>query len=276
MVRLWDPETGIELAVICGCKDDVNTFAYSPDGRRIVSGDGTFRLWDAKSGAMLAVLHARNTGYDYHITFSPDGGRIAITRAAFDEPRYRDFKILVWDAERGIKLAVLRGHSGNFLCTTYSPDGQQIATGSEDSTVCVWDAENGAKLAMLRGHEDGVVSVAYSSDGCRIVSTSYDGTIRVWDAQTHKCLEVIEVSGESEANAAGVPEMPLRPIARVHETVIEQTRDGEPLAWFPTALEQIAAHPSGQIWVGAASNHLFIIRFEGITELARQEDITKH
>jgi hypothetical protein len=84
-------------------------------------------------------------------------------------------------------------------------------------------------------------------------------------------LEAIEGSGDVKAIAAGVSKFPLRAIARVNETVIEQAQDGEPLAWFPTALEHITTQPSGRIWAGAAGNHLYIISLEGITEPANEK-----
>ena len=67
----------------------------------------------------------------------------------------------------------------------YSPDGQHIISGSDDSTIRVWDAKTGVVVGVpLEGHIARVWSVAYSPNGQDIVSGSDDGTIRVWDAKT--------------------------------------------------------------------------------------------
>jgi len=67
----------------------------------------------------------------------------------------------------------------------YSPDGQHIISGSEDSTIRIWDAETGAPVGNpLEGHIGLVESVAYSPDGRHIISGSFDRTIRIWDAET--------------------------------------------------------------------------------------------
>jgi WD40 repeat protein len=57
-IRLWDVQSGSELAVFKGHEPDVYSVAFSPDGSKIVSGswDKTIRLWDVQSGSELAVF----------------------------------------------------------------------------------------------------------------------------------------------------------------------------------------------------------------------------
>src|SRR5258708_947383 len=77
------------------------------------------------------------------------------------------------------------GHSGPVTCTSYSPNGRHVVSGSEDNTIRIWDAESGAAVGEpLTGHAEGVSSVAYSPDGRHIVSGSSDNTIRIWDAES--------------------------------------------------------------------------------------------
>jgi WD40 repeat protein len=91
-----------------------------------------------------------------------------------------------------MQRAVLRGHSGAVRCVALSPDGQWIASGSDNATVRVWEAESLRPLLCLEGHTGRVEGVAFSPDSNRVASGSADGTVRVWDVaggRQRLCLE---------------------------------------------------------------------------------------
>jgi hypothetical protein len=58
-VRLWDVRTGMQLCVLHGHEDCVNSAVFNPDGTLILSAsnDKTGRIWDAYTGMQLCVLH---------------------------------------------------------------------------------------------------------------------------------------------------------------------------------------------------------------------------
>ena len=151
----------------------VLSVAFSPDGKRIVSGseDQTLKVWDATTGQETLTLKG-HTGAVQSVAFSPDGKRIV---SGSD-----DQTLKVWDATTGQETLTLKGHTGAVQSVAFSPDGKRIVSGSDDQTLKVWDATTGQETLTLKGHTGGVRSVAFSPDGKRIVSGSDDQTLKVW------------------------------------------------------------------------------------------------
>jgi TPR repeat protein len=167
--------------VLSGHAGIVYVAAYSPDGTRIVtaSDDKTARIWDARTGAQLAVL----SGHDRinFAAYSPDGSRIV---TASDDTTAR-----IWDARTGAELAVLSGHSDHADFAAYSPDGSRIVTASGDKTARIWDARISATLAAqilwnAAAQTDPLPDVDRTELGLRP-----DARVRQWGTEGSACDE---------------------------------------------------------------------------------------
>jgi WD40 repeat protein len=49
-----------------------------------------------------------------------------------------DHYVILWDVFTGERLRTLEGHNGSVRSVAWSPDGQMLASGSDDGTVILW------------------------------------------------------------------------------------------------------------------------------------------
>ncbi|MBW4592759.1 MAG: CHAT domain-containing protein [Brasilonema angustatum HA4187-MV1] len=73
----------------------------------------------------------------------------------------------------------LLGHNGEVKSAVFSPDGNIIASTSDDSSIKLW-SKDGTLLRTLEGHGATVYKVAISPDGQTLASASADKTIKLW------------------------------------------------------------------------------------------------
>ena len=163
----------------------VRSVAFSPDGKRIVSGgtDSKIRIWNSETGELVHTLREIIKFYRVNsVAFSPDGERIVSGGT--------DSKIRIWNVGTGQVERVFQGHDYRLNRTgvrsvAFSPDGKRIVSGGGDATTRIWNAKTGELVHTLRERETGedVCSVAFSPDGKHIVSGGGDG-MRIWNAET--------------------------------------------------------------------------------------------
>jgi WD40 repeat protein len=214
---------GVALVVL-SLRASVSSAAFSPDGRRIVTGsdDKAVQVWNADgSGEPLILGH--HAGDVSTATFSPDGRRIVTASS--------DGTVQVWNVDGSGTPVVLRGHDDPVYWAAFSPDGQRIVSASEDKTVRIWNADGHGEPLVLRGHQAAASSAAFSPDGQRIVSSSQDRTVRVWNADGHGEPLVLRGHADFVKSAAFSPDGQRIVSASQDRTVRVWNADGhgEPL-----------------------------------------------
>jgi WD40 repeat protein len=171
------------------------------------------------------------TGATYYLTFSPDdktlvrvGGlgvklyatplpgapfQVGAPRATLNvsDPRCaaytRDGKTLyvgnlhgaiqLWDPEGNQKVSEFRNaHASTINAIVFSPQGNRMASCSQDFNVRLWDFDIVLQSRDFEGHQDPVWTAYFNSDGTRIVSASGDKTVKVWQRDTGNVLFTIK------------------------------------------------------------------------------------
>jgi COMPASS component SWD3 len=165
----------------------VSQVRISPDGQWIASAsaDGTVKIWNASTGAILDTLVGHMAGVSC-LAWAPDSNTLA-TGAD-------DKAIRLWDRITGSPAHAVGGEGGrgttrggrtgkgpllghhNYIYSlAFSPKGNILASGSYDEAVFLWDVRAGRLMRSLPAHSDPVSGIGFCRDGTLVVSCSTDG-----------------------------------------------------------------------------------------------------
>ena len=235
LFQIWDTARNRMRAMFKWHKQAVNTIAFSPDGRSIVSGsdDYSVRISNIRDGLSKRLPVTGSTlDFFLSVVFSPDGRYIA----AGDTKKL----LWVWHSRTHRLVANWMSHSDSVWCVEFTPDGKGLVSGSRDATAIYWDVSSleiheaasgrdvfppGHSFPSIRSfsghtvrfcfhfiacsllsysHPQGVVrSVAFfPSHSEWVITSSDDGSARVWDMRTGDWQLVIRGHGKSVMEVA--------------------------------------------------------------------------
>jgi WD40 repeat protein len=210
-VRVFDLHEGKERLRLTGEAPAFFGVGFSPDGQRVVGGDGStisrpkrspgmLHVWDARTGKLLKQREAHPEAVN-DVAYQP-GGKLLAT-ASYDRT------VKLWDAESLAEVRTLQGHTKDVFCLAFHPGGSRLASTGFDGAVKVWDVAQGVELFTLRGHTADVYSVAYDPGGERLVTAGMDRSVRIWEAIASTAQRVLR------GPEGGVQEIAFSPDGRM-------------------------------------------------------------
>lgn len=200
--RVWNAQTGEQVAELDGHTDTITRAEFSRDETRVItaSDDHTVRVWDAASGKELHMfdLESRIATLD----FSPDGKTILTSssgsRSAYIETAVRQRRVQppppqpvvkLWDMKTGKELLNLPHPQG--VQASFNTAGDQILTETR-GMFTYWDAATGKKLATLREPFIGT-NVVFSPQGEHFVVLTPDQPAELWNVAEKRKVREMEI-----------------------------------------------------------------------------------
>ena len=192
ILKLWEVETGQNIATFQAKGGSTDSVSFSPNGKVLAWAD---TLWEVDTGQKLDILLDKKL---FKFVFSPDGKILAGTGISTVE-RTRAGVIKFYEVETGQLINTLTATqrttwnepSKRVSSLAFSPDGRLLASGSaDDGTIKLWDIETGQNIATFIEKPEpnsSMSCVVFSPDGTKLAVGSAAG-IKLLEVPTGKCI----------------------------------------------------------------------------------------
>lgn len=158
---------------------------YTPDGLEIANAGHWPRLWDARSGLLVAPLTAnREIATLRPISFDVRRGAILMGS--------QDGRVYAWDLKSGHRLAVSPPQSGYVDTVAVSANGLVIFAGF-GGEVQLWNPDTGQRRSLSTARPTS--NLILGLDGASIIFGTADGTIECWDLRREQRLRSMGIPG---------------------------------------------------------------------------------
>ncbi|OUC15870.1 MAG: hypothetical protein B0A82_04690 [Alkalinema sp. CACIAM 70d] len=232
----------------------VSSLWFSPDGQQVgmVADNGLVQLWKPQQKSSIVPLNQLDSANPNPV-MSLSVNNLASPNLPQSSPKKTDQIIITKNVDGTMQFWNQQGTPLKRLSNIdevngiyFSPNGQTIATTSDDNAVRLWDIE-GKPSATLLGHRDKVNYVSFSPNGQTIATASDDRTVRLWDSQG-KLLKILQGHRDAVTSIRFSPDGKIIATASDDTTTRLWNTEGKLLATLQgrDAVSSVSFSPNGQ------------------------------
>ena len=267
-IYLFDRASGAMQRRLSGLPNPVNHLAYSADGGLLVTalgGSNGIRVYDANRGYEMLPSDPDYGGDSYWADFDRQGRLVTTSWDGF----IRLYAAGLYDAP----VVKVKGPSGSRpFSAVFSPDGQRIAVGYDDSTVV--DLLSGQDLAFIQAADTSgvagpnICNTGWSADGSHLFAGGSGGLrVRRWekggagphidiDAANNTLMELLPLKNGGILFAAADPAFGV-----IDGEGRAQILQGPGQLDFRVAIGSLRVSKEGQTVQQGKNNPLHVLRF---------------
>jgi WD40 repeat protein len=130
------------------------------------------------------------------LALSDDGNTLAVGSDPLTET---ENAIRLLDTRSGKLLGVCKGHTQGVRWLAFSPDGETLASVSDDSTVRFWNVDTQQELLSIRRLAEPIREILFSPDGNWLAARTLGG-LQLLDASEDRNAGKKTVWGNSPAD----------------------------------------------------------------------------
>ena len=185
-VWMYDAQSGDEISLLKGNRQDVKCIAFSSDGSILTGANslGWIPRWNMSDGELHSILNNEKVILLSSAILSEDSTKLVRVGRPYPE-------IQIWDISENATAPIIKdieqdSKKGRLTAIALSPDKRLLATALDEYNkaypIQIWNAITGEHLSTLTGSTR-ILSLLFSPDGKTLASGEYK-TIRVWDMIT--------------------------------------------------------------------------------------------
>ena len=294
-IIILDVSTCIQIAVLSGHTDEVNSLIFSLDGKSLVSGsdDNTIKLWDVQTGGVVRTFHG-HTGNVYSVSISVDCTMIASGS--------QDHTVCLWDIQTGECHQVIKqekpvahitfspkvpqsllsisnnkvwqyntnNHHVGFICdgccVAFSSDGTQFVS-CKDTVATVQNSGSGVIVAEFSVANIDIQCCCFSPDG-RLVAVAAGTTAYVWDITSSEPYPIETFIGHTKDITSLVCFSPSSLISTSYNQLVKFWQIGTPS-------DPVETNPKSQFLTSTTIKSITLQAKDGITITSDSDGVVR-